>query len=179
VINGKSQTGVTSFFLKHKIDTGDILLSQTMEIGPEETTGNVHDRMMELGAEGVLKSVQRIETGDYKLTPQDASKVSKAPKLFKETCEIDFTKSARELKNFVRGLNPYPLAWTTLDGQEVKILKADVTYDVHSHELGTVHTDYKSYLRYAIDVGYLEVLELKPAGKRAMGVKDFLNGYKG
>lgn len=178
VMNGAAKTGVTSFFLKHEIDTGDILLAESMDIGEDETTGEVHDRMMILGAETVVKSVQLIESQNYTLKPQDNSKVSKAPKLFKENCKIDFHKPAIDLKNFIRGLNPYPLAWTTLDGQDLKILKAEIKYDIHSHELGTVHTDYKKFFRFAISAGYLEVLALKPAGKRAMSVKDFLNGYK-
>ncbi len=178
VINGASITGVTSFFLKQAIDTGDILLANTMQIGPEETTGEIHDKMMILGAETILKSVQLIESQNYSLIPQDPSKVSKAPKLFKENCEIDFDKPSNYIHNFIRGLNPYPLAWTKMDGQEVKILKARIKYDLHSHENGSIHTDYKHFFRFAIDAGYLEVLELKPAGKRAMKIKDFLNGYK-
>jgi methionyl-tRNA formyltransferase len=178
VMNGEKRTGVTSFFLKHEIDTGDILLSAPLDIGPNECTGEVHDRMMYLGAETVLKSVQLIESGRYTLLPQDNSKVSKAPKLFRETCEINFDRTTAEVHNFIRGLSPFPLAWTLLDGEDLKIIKAEPELSQHSLPPGKLVTDYKNHFKYATKDGYIRILELKPAGKRAMTVKDFLNGYK-
>lgn len=178
VINGETQTGVTTFFLKHEIDTGDVLLSDTLDISPDESTGEVHDRMMQLGAEVIYKSVKKIEQGDYILTPQDGSKVSKAPKLFRENCEIDFNNTSGTLHNFIRGLSPFPLAWTTLDEQDLKILKAEAEVTTHDLEPGTLVTDYKNYFKFATTDGFISILVLKPAGKRAMPVKDFLNGYK-
>ncbi len=178
VINGESETGVTTFFLKHEIDTGDVLLSEKMSIGPNETTGDVHDRMKEVGAEVVLRSVQLIEGRSYDLIPQGVSKVSKAPKIKRETCQINFEQTAQNLHNFVRGLNPYPLAWTLLEGQEVKIIQTEPEVQNHSFMPGSLHTDHKNWLKFATTDGFLNVLVLKPSGKRAMEVRDFLNGFR-
>ena len=178
VINGETQTGVTTFFLKHEIDTGDILMQKTMNIGPDETTGEVSLRMMKMGAEVVVESLRRIETQNYQLSPQDPYKVSKAPKLNRDICRMDFNMSSMELHNFVRGLNPYPLAWTVLDDKDLKILKVKPVVEEHDDKPGTLLTDYKNYFKYATNDGFIEVLELKPFGKRTLGIKDFLNGYK-
>ena len=110
VIRGEETTGVTTFFIRHKIDTGDIILQREMPIGPDDTAGDVHDRMMELGAEAVLETVQMIEKDQVELQVQDHQAATKAPKLFKETCEIDFNKTSEEVHNFIRGLSPYPAA---------------------------------------------------------------------
>lgn len=178
VIRGEKETGVTTFFLKHEIDTGDLLFQESMPIGAYETAGEVHDRMMKLGAQVVLKSVQAIERGDFTLQPQDESQVSKAPKLYHETCEINFSTTAREVHNFIRGLSPYPAAWTKLQGRELKIYKAKPLLQAHSLQPGDWTTgDQKSWLRFATRDGFVEVLELKWQGRRKMAVKDFLNGF--
>lgn len=178
VINGEQETGVTTFFLKHKIDTGDLLLQRKLKIGPNETAGEVHDRMMQLGAEVVLESVQAIERGDYVLHPQDESKVSKAPKIFRETCEIAFDRPVEEVHNFIRGLSPYPTAWATLEGAQLKIFRAEMEKADHKHKPGSLHSDGKSHLKFAAEGGYISVKELQLQGRRRMSVQDFLNGFE-
>jgi len=178
VINGEKETGVTTFFLKHEIDTGDILMQEKLPIASDDTTGNVHDKMMELGARVVLQSVKKIETGDYKLQPQDNSKVSKAPKIHSETCQINFDQTTDKVYDFIRGMSPFPAAWTTLNDLNCKIYKATKGYDAPIQEPGTMSTDGKKYLRFFTLDGFVEVQELKLQGKRKMSIKDFLNGYK-
>jgi len=121
VINGEKETGVTTFFLKHEIDTGNILFSEKTPIGEHETTGDVHDRLMHIGAEVVLRTVKAIEADNYTPHKQDESEVSHAPKLNDEICEIDFDQKTQKVYNFIRGLSPYPVAWTTLDDKKLKI----------------------------------------------------------
>ena len=178
VINGEKETGVTTFFLKHEIDTGDMLMQEKFPIGPDDTTGIVHDTMMQLGAEVIVKSVKKIESGNYKLQPQDNSKVSKAPKIKSETCEINFDQTTEKVFNFIRGMSPFPAAWTTLDNLNCKIYKATKGVDAPLQEPGSMSTDGKKYLRFFTLDGFIEVQELKLQGKRKMSIKDFLNGYK-
>ena len=177
VINGEKETGVTTFFLKHEIDTGDILMQEKLPIGDDETVGEVYGRMMEMGGKVVLKTVKMIEKGDYKLLPQDASKATKAPKIFPETCEIDFEKTTAEVHNFIRGLSPYPGAWTTLDDKKLKIFKTKKSIEKHEKQPGTITTDDKKFLRIATSDGFVDVLELQLQGKKRMDTKSFLNGY--
>jgi methionyl-tRNA formyltransferase len=178
VIRGEKETGVTTFFLKQAIDTGDTLLSAKLSIDDNETAGDIHDRMMLLGAETVLKSVQLIQNGVYVATPQDETKTSAAPKLFTETCEINFQQTTAEVHNFIRGLSPFPTAWTHLNGELLKIFKASKELALHDLAAGTWVSDHKSYLKVATLDGYicLELLQLQ--GKKRMNVRDFLNGYK-
>jgi len=178
VINGEKETGVTSFFLKHEIDTGDILFSDKLAIGENDTTGDVHDKMMHLGAKVVLKTVKAIENKNYKASPQDASKVSKAPKLFTETCEIKFDQTTERVHNFIRGLNPFPTAWTTLDGLKLKLFSSTKLYIVHDLAPGTFVSDQKRYLYIATNDGFVNIHTLQLQGKKRMDVKAFLNGYK-
>jgi len=178
VINGEKETGVTTFFLQHAIDTGDILMSGKLPIGEDDTTGMIHDKMMQLGAEVVLKSVKTIESGDYKLVPQDNSQVSKAPKIFHDTCEINFNQSTQVVHNFIRGLSPFPAAWTTIDGTEMKVFLSKKEIANHQHTVGQLVTDNKTFLKFATNDGFIHALEVKISGKRKMAVKDFLNGYK-
>ncbi len=177
VMTGAKQTGVTTFFLKHEIDTGDILLQDTLEIGDDDTTGEVHDQMMVMGAEVVLRSVKTIESGNYKLRPQDASKVSKAPKLYHETCEIDFNKTALEVHNHIRGLNPFPVAWTALDGKKLKIYKSQRTNEEIFLEPGEMVKIGKNRIFVGCKDKSLEILSLQPAGKKRLSAIDFINGY--
>lgn len=178
IINGDKETGVTTFFLKHEIDTGNILFQEKMSIGFDETAGELHDRMMALGAEVVLKTVQHIEAGDIKAAPQNEDLVSHAPKIFHETCKIDFSQPLQYLHNFVRGLSPYPAAWTLLDELECKILRTLPEPASHSYSFGQLLSDQKSYLKYAVPGGFLQVLELQLQGRKRMGIRDFLNGYR-
>ena len=177
IINGETETGVTTFFLQHEIDTGDMLLQQKMYIGPDETAGDVHDRMMHIGAKAVLKSVQMIEIGSYQLQPQQNTMATKAPKIYHETCGINFDQPVPIVYNFIRGLSPYPAAWTRIDGQEVKIIRCSPAYHSHGLEPGTVVSDQKKYIKIAARDGFIQIHDLKMAGKRRMRVPDFLNGY--
>jgi len=177
VINGEKETGVTTFFLKHAIDTGDVLMQEKLPIGEDETVGEVYARMMELGGEVVLKTVKMIEKGDYELKPQDASKATKAPKIYSETCKIDFNQPTETIHNFVRGLSPYPCAWTTLDDKKLKIYRSQKSIEKHSKGPGTFLTDDKKFMKIATADGYLDILELQLQGKKRMDVKAFLNGY--
>lgn len=177
VINGDTETGVTTFFIRHEIDTGDVLFQEKMPIGPNETAGEVHDRMMLLGAETVLKTVKAIASGDYHLQKQDDALATKAPKLFRETCEIDFDQPVEKVHNFVRGLSPYPAAWTTLDGKQLKVLRAHYEKADTDAQPGTFISDNKSWIKVAAADGWLVVTELQLQGRKRMKTSDFLNGF--
>ena len=178
VINGDSETGVTTFFLQHEIDTGNIIFQDKLPIGENETAGHIHDRMMELGAGTVLKTVQAIEAGTVPQHAQDDSQASHAPKIFHETCQINFDQNTDQVHNFVRGLSPFPAAWTMLDELELKVLRTEKEIVEHEHSTGHLFSDGRSYLKYSTKDGYVKVLELQLQGRKRMGVKDFLNGYK-
>ena len=180
VMNGETETGATTFLLKHQIDTGDLLYQEKMPIGPNDTAGDIHHRMMHLGARLVLKSVQALENQSVEAIPQ-TGEITHAPKIFTETCELDFSKSAAELHNFVRGLSPFPTAWTMLDGKKFKIYKTIILdpNEPATEPDGTLLQDGKDGLKYATAKGYLNLLEVQLEGKRRMEIKDFLNGWNG
>lgn len=178
VINGEKETGVTSFKLKHEIDTGDIFLQKKIPIPPTATTGDVYTSLMQLGAEVVLETVKAIENGEVELKPQDLSLVSKAPKIFKEDCEIDFDQPAEQVFNFIRGMNPYPTAWTTLDGKMLKVYKAEAKNVYHNIAPGKMISDKKSYLKITCRTGLISLKEIQMQGKRKMSIDEFLNGYE-
>lgn len=178
VINGDSYTGVTTFKLKHAIDTGDLMYQEQVPITENDNAGSVHDKMMSVGADLILKTVKSIESGEYKTFPQDESQVSKAPKIFHDTCEIDFTKSAEDAFNFVRGLSPYPGAWMTMDGLEMKVFDTERSYEDDLAPIGTIITDDKRYIKVAASDGYIILKDVKLQGKKRMDIKSFLNGYK-
>jgi methionyl-tRNA formyltransferase len=179
VINGEQETGVTTFFLQHEIDTGAILMNAKLPIGEAETTGEVHDKMMQLGAEVVLASVQLIESGKYDLTPQDENRASKAPKIHLETCEINFNQSTDRVYNFIRGMSPYPTAWTRLDGTIFKIYKVKKVLEQPKEQAGTYRIEGKKELWIATQDGYISLQEVQLQGKKKMAIGEFLNGYKG
>jgi methionyl-tRNA formyltransferase len=182
VINGETVTGVTTFLLKHEIDTGDLLFQDIIPIGPDETAGELHDRMMEIGAKLILKSVQTLENGDAQPFPQANTEATHAPKIFAETCRINFDQSAAQVHNFVRGLSPFPGAWTTLDGKTLKVLRTSLNTEQASvsenSTPGQFSSDNKSYLNISTLDGQISVLELQMEGKKRMSVRDFLNGNK-
>lgn len=177
IINGDMETGVTSFKLKHEIDTGDVLIQQPIPIDPFDTAGDLHDKMMHVAADVILSSVNKIADGDVNFFPQDDTQVSKAPKIFHDTCKIDFNQSTQTVFNFVRGLSPYPAAWTTLDEKQLDIYRAHALISPHEYAPGTVLTDQKKKMRIATQDGFLEVKELKMQGRKKMDVNSFLNGY--
>jgi methionyl-tRNA formyltransferase len=178
VINGDKETGATTFFLKHEIDTGDLLMTTKIEIGEEANVGDIHDRLMIQGAELILESVQTVESGNYQLIPQDEILVSAAPKIFSETCEIRFNQSTQKVHDFIRGLSPYPTAWTILDGLKLKIYKAERNVEQHDLPVGKFVSDNKQHLKIATEDGFINLLELQLQGRKRMNVKAFLNGYK-
>lgn len=183
IINGDERTGVTTFFLKHEIDTGDIIDREEVAIGPDECVGDLHDRLMMLGAELTLKTVRNIEAGTLTTTPQSELtgdlEPTPAPKIFKETCRIDWNKPAREVHNLVRGLSPYPAAWAEMKlGDEtstVKILKTKPRPDLTDSTAGTT-TINGDHLTVNCADHPIEILALQPSGKRPMEAEAFLRG---
>jgi len=178
VIKGEKETGVTTFLLKHEIDTGDVLLQKSLPIGENETAGEVYNRMMEMGAGVLLKSVQTLETGNYQPLPQKNEAATKAPKIFHDTCEIDFIQPTEKIHDFIRGLSPYPTAWTMLEDKKLKIFRTTKEIIDHAQEPGKFFTDNKHYLKISTIDGYVCLEELQLAGKKRMDVKPFLNGFK-
>jgi methionyl-tRNA formyltransferase len=181
IMNGEAETGLTTFLLKHEIDTGDILLQEHIPIEENETAGDLHDRMMHIGAKLLLRTVQGLERGDLHAIPQRVEAVTHAPKIFTETCKIDFHRTTPEVHNFIRGLSPYPGAWTLLDGKTFKILRCTKAYPNPGETLpkpGTFYADGRQSLRISTTDGYIQVHELQMEGKRRMPVAEFLNGYR-
>ncbi|MCC6461168.1 MAG: methionyl-tRNA formyltransferase [Saprospiraceae bacterium] len=183
IINGDTETGVSTFLLQHEIDTGDILFQETLPIGENDTAGELHDRMMMLGAQLVLRTVQAIERGEARPMPQSDTLATHAPKIFTETCRINFARPTTEVHNFIRGLSPYPGAWTLLEDKTFKILRSEkgpapAQNPEKQPEPGQFVSDGKSYLHIGTLDGYVQVLELQLEGKRRMGVREFLNGHK-
>jgi len=177
VINGESETGVTTFFLDHKIDTGEIIDQVKMTIGEDETTGEVHDRMMHLGAELVAKTAAAIERGEIATRAQQLTEdMRHAPKIFRQDCKVDWNKALKEVHNKIRGLSPYPGAWTTLEGKTFKLLKTAKEESQHSHKAGALLPE-DGLLKIAVEGGYIVVQELQLEGKRRMKSDEFLRGY--
>lgn len=186
VINGETETGITTFFLKHEIDTGEIIDQVRVPIADTDNVGDVYERLMNLGGDLVVKTVDSILDGSVKTVPQDKlaeeEVLRPAPKIFKETCRIDWSKGVKQIYDFVRGLSPYPAAWTELcqgstAPQVLKIYETDKIFAEHSFEPGAVVTDKKTYFRIAVTDGYINIRSLQLAGKKRMGVADFLRGY--
>lgn len=186
VINGETETGITTFFLKHDIDTGEIIDQVRIPIADTDDVGVVYDKLMRLGGDLVLKTVDAILDGNVKTVPQESVPLSgelhPAPKIFKETCRIDWTQGTKRIYDFIRGLSPYPGAWTEFHvGETVSTLKLFETQKIfadHALEPGAFVTDGKSYLHIATSDGYLNVLSLQLAGKKRMGIADFMKGYR-
>ncbi len=178
IINGEKETGVTTFFLKHEIDTGSIIFQEKIQILEEDDLGTIYEKLMKLGSELVLKTVEAIAKDEVNPQPQDEREfIHHAPKIFKETCKIDWTKTALEIHNLVRGLSPYPAAWTELDGKVCKIYKSKVEKPKKKLAPGEAVSDGKSFLKFGTSDGLLDVLELQLEGKKRMGIEDFLRGY--
>lgn len=181
VINGEKETGVTTFFIEKEIDTGKIIFSKKTEIGPNENAGQIHDRLMEIGGKLVLKTATAIENGEYPQEDQDDSKALKAaPKIFKEDCEIDWSKSAQEVHNFIRGMSPYPTAWTKLGDKTLKIFATEIVeaFNEEHQKETNVSSDGKTFMQFKCGTHAVNIIELQLEGKRRMNVKDFLAGYR-
>ena len=196
VINGETETGITTFFLQHEIDTGDIIQQQKIDIAPDDNAGIVHDKLMYLGADLVLQTVNQIESGNLTTTPQDsivgtqraASKTSEAnsqlkpaPKIFKETCRINFNTTAESVRNLVRGLAPYPAAWIELADTEgnatnMKIYEVSKELCTPTHPVSTLVCDGKKVLKVAVQDGYIHLDQVQLAGKKRMPAADLMRG---
>ena len=180
VINGEKETGVTTFKLKHEIDTGDILLQESFPIGENETAGEVHDKMKDIGAALLVKTIKALTEGTLKEQPQLMSEhIAHAPKIFTETCKIDFSKPVQQVHNLIRGLSPFPGAFTSLQGKMLKIYRSEIANASHANlPIGSFETDSKTYLRFVCADGLLDVKELQLEGKKKMTTEDFLRGYR-
>lgn len=184
VINGEKETGVTTFKLRHEIDTGNILLQESFPIGDDETTGEVHDRMKAIGAALLVQTVHGLANGSLQAKEQSGlisgdTELKHAPKIFTETCRINWQNTTTHIHNLVRGLSPFPGAFTTLDGKTVKIYQSSQEKTMHTHPPGQVFTDGKTFLKFSCADGYIHVLDLQLEGKKRMAVADFLRGWKG
>ena len=180
IINGETKTGVTTFFIDEKIDTGAIIMQDEAIIEKTDNAEDLHDKLMHLGAATVVKTVARIQEGNFETTKQpDSDDLKDAHKLFKETCEIDWNKPAEDIYNFIRGLSPYPAAWTTLTNGDqaitTKIYKAHIEVEEHDSPTGTLFFT-KKEMKVAVQGGYLNLDEIQLQGKKRMLVRDLLNG---
>lgn len=188
VIHGDTETGVTTFFLTHEIDTGKIIRQKRLPIADTDDVGKVHDSLMAMGADLVLETVDLILEDKVDAIPQeqfcrDGEVLRPAPKIFKDTCRIDWNQPMKRIYDFIRGLSPYPAAWTELvapDGKHLalKVYQTEKRPAEHSFRVGSIHSDGKSYVDIAVEGGYIRLLSLQLAGKKRMPVHDFLNGFK-
>jgi len=183
VINGEKETGVTTFKLKHEIDTGDILLQESFPIGEDDTTGEVHDHMKEVGAKLLVKTVEGlmnktlVEKIQSSVVSSESAVLKHAPKIFTETCKIDFSKTVEEVHNLIRGLSPFPGAFTTLHDKMLKIYRSKKEITTQRLPAEFV-TDGKTFLKFACSDGYVHLLEIQLEGKKKMLIEDFLRGYR-
>lgn len=183
-INGEKETGVTTFFLEKEIDTGNIIYAEKCPILPEDTAGTLHDKLMEIGAELVLKTTLSIKAGSYPQEPQSEPEILKsAPKIFKDDCLINWSKSRKEITHFIRGLSPYPAAYTHLQDKTLKVFNCEIPDDslilekvINNKE--TIYSDGKTYLGYDTADGPLLVTDIQLEGKKRMKTEDFLKGYR-
>jgi methionyl-tRNA formyltransferase len=180
VMNGEAETGITTFKLKHEIDTGDILLQESFPIREEDTAGTVHDKMKDIGAGLLVKTVKGLAEGTLKETPQavNASLLKHAPKIHTETCRINWSKSVEEIYNQVRGLSPHPGAFTMLNEKMLKIYRCKKEIVFPNSTEGDYETDGKTFLKFACDDGYIHLLEIQLEGKKKMEITEFLRGYR-
>ena len=186
IINGEKESGVTTFFLDEEIDTGKIILRAKENIREEDTAGDLYERLMKDGADLVLKTVRAIETGNYSpenqstlLKPNEKAKV--APKIFKDDCKINWKKKTEDVYDFIRGLSPYPTAWTEIKkGDEVlsmKIFRTTKETIAHTHDAGAIVSDGKTFVKIAVKNGFIQLAELQLAGRKKMNIDEFLRGF--
>ncbi len=178
IINGEHETGVSTFKLLHEIDTGNLLIQKKCPILPEDNAGSLHDKLMYLGAEAILETLDILATGTVKETPQSNSlHLKSAPKLFTENTAIDWTKSGKQIIDLVRGLSPYPVAHSSFDGKKLLVYQASYEVTEHTHPVGTFISDGKKYLKVAVIDGYVTLEQIKLQGKKLMPTAALLNGY--
>jgi len=179
IINGEKESGVTTFFLKHEIDTGDVIFSESVTIADDDTAGDLHDKLMNVGAGLLVKTVQAIAEGNYTEQPQPQSEELKhAPKIFKEHCLIDWNQSARSIYNLIRGLSPYPTAFTKLNEKTLKVFKAELEEKETGLAPGAFLSDGKTYLKFVAKDGFIKFTDLQYEGKKRMQVDEFLRGMR-
>ena len=187
IINGDKETGVTTFFLKHEIDTGDVIYRDVIAIEENDNAGTLHDKLMLQGGETVLRTVEAIVNGNVKAIAQDTmfateQELRPAPKIFRDTCRIDWEKDVCAVYDFVRGMSPYPAAWLELADAEgkhvaVKVYEVVKEFSEHDFEIGTLLTDNKSYAKVAVKGGYISLVDVQLAGKKRMPIADLLRGF--
>ncbi len=182
IMNGETETGVTTFSLKHEIDTGDILLQDKVAILPEDTAGTMHDKLMEAGAALLIKTVKALAEGTIQEVPQDkigTANLKNAPKIFKEDTIIHWNRTSGEINNFIRGLSPYPAAHAVLGDKSIKIFSGLPEIAGHNKTPGTFETDHATFLKFATGDGWLSVTELQQEGKKRLDIVSFLRGFRG
>jgi len=179
IINGETESGATTFFLKHEIDTGDVIFAEKVPIAADDTAGDLHDHLMTAGAGLLVKTVKAIEENNYTEQPQQFSEELKhAPKIFKEFCKIDWQQPVKTVYNLIRGLSPYPTAFTQLNGKTIKIFKAGYEETIPEIAPGEFLTDGKSFLKFAAADGYINLTDLQYEGKKRMMADEFLRGMR-
>lgn len=179
IINGEKETGVTTFFLKHEIDTGSIIFQEHEPIHEHDNAGLLYERLMKKGGQLVLKTVKAIEAGDYPTFPQpESGEIKHAPKIFKETCEIHWNQPSETIRNFVRGLSPSPAAWAILNEKTFKIYSVSTVDFKKEGSNDPIITDNKNYLYIKTSNGWISINELQPEGKRRMNILEFFRGNK-
>jgi len=179
IINGEKETGVTTFFLKHEIDTGSIIFQECEPIYENDNAGSLYERLIKKGGQLVLQTVKAIAAGDYPSLPQpESGEIKHAPKIFKETCEINWSQSSESIRNFVRGLSPYPAAWTILNEKPFKIHIVSLVDFKKDDSNDPIITDNKNYLYIKGSDGWISIDELQPEGKRKMSIQEFFRGNK-
>ena len=182
IINGEKETGITTFKLQHAIDTGDILMKEKIAIGENENAGSLHDRMMHAGAGLVYKTLEAYCNGSIKPVPQHTQEstlvIQHAPKIQTSTCEIDWSKQSKQINDLVRGLSPFPGAFTFINGKMLKVYDASYKIEHHNKSIGEFESDGKTYLRFSTPDGWVYIKELQLEGKKRMDVSSFLKGYR-
>lgn len=186
VINGETETGITTFFLKHEIDTGEVIQQVRIPVADTDNAGVVHDKLMSLGGELVVETVDAILSGNIHSVPQEEMAVGElkpAPKIFKETCRINWNQSPKKIYDFIRGLSPHPTAWTELtapDGSTlvVKLFESGKICEEHALPVGTIQTDGKKFFHVAVPGGFVSILSLQLPGKKRLKVDEFLRGFR-
>ena len=190
IINGETETGVTTFLLSHEIDTGQIIFQEKVSIGETDTVGDLHDRMMAIGSELVLKTVDALAESQVQPIDQtqlidNQEKIKQAPKIFKEDCQIDWTRDTESIRNLVRGLSPYPAAWTEfINSEKAETLSAKIYSVIRDNSSlpaapGTIQTDGKRYLKIACPDGWLSITDIQLSGKKRMKIDELLRGFQG
>jgi len=183
IINGEKESGVTTFFLKHEIDTGNVLFTEKVTLTGHETAGDLHDRLMHKGAGLLVKTVKAIESGRYNEHPQaslhsEDAELKNAPKIYKDDCKIDWNRPVIEVYNLIRGLSPVPTAFTELNGKTLKIYRADYQETEPGVQPGGFLTDNKSHLKFAAKDGFISVTDVQMEGKKRMEIAEFLRGVR-